>query len=184
MIFRIASGKTKAPFHAFVGAGRSPPLCYWTEQTRNNLKTEFRVRAMAAVPSSGSNPYQAPAEAIDFAEVVEDETNSKSPPRPRTVEALRETRPWVSLFGWLGLLASGFMLLASGIGIVSVLFGAVDGESLLWLIVNFALAPPTVRPQSCCSAMPAALAICWFQATAIISTPPLRRRSRFGASPE
>lgn len=138
-MFRIVPGKTMAPFHALVGAGGSPPLCCRIEQTRNDLKAEFRVRAMAAVPSSGSNPYQAPAEAIDFAEVSEDETNSKTAPRTRTVEALRETRPWVSLLGWLGLLASGLMLLGSGFGIVSALLGATGGELLLWLIVKFAM---------------------------------------------
>ena len=91
------------------------------------------VKLMSSLPDRKINPYQAPEEAIDFAEISDAEARSKAALRPRAVEALRETRPWVSLLGWVGLLMGGLGALGGVLGVVRAL-GTDEGRGLaVWL---------------------------------------------------
>lgn len=85
-----------------------------------------------------TNPYQAPAEAIDFVEADDAGRSRKSSPRRRTIEALRETLPWVKLMGGLGALLGGLGSLGAVLGLIQVFDANKGWQTVLWLALRFA----------------------------------------------
>ncbi len=90
---------------------------------------------MNSGPDVSSNPYQAPAEAIDFVEASQ--TNKELP--THTIEALQETRPWVKLVAVLGLLAGGVNVMGGGGGLMD----GLESHKTRSLLLSFGIQAAT-----------------------------------------